>query len=389
MVERVFTLPDLGEGLEEAEIAGWLVSEGQAITLDQPLLEVETAKATVEIPSPRAGRVGKIHAEAGSTVKVGEPLVTFEVEEVPTETNVLAPSSMSSMVQVGDEPAGPRAASRVPPATPAVRRLAKDLGVDLSAVAGSGPGGRITREDVEGAARGAGTSEPSLTPEDVEVVPISAIRRTIAENLTRVVRDVPLVTTFRTLDCTSLEAFRRDLGVSPLPVVARALAEVCGAHPYLNASYRAEEGRIELFQSVHMGIATDTERGLVVPVIRDVASLGLGAVAEEIARLAVLARDGRLSPTDMRGGTITITNTGSYGSEWGTPIPTPGQGAIVALGVIQPRALVVDGRVQARPSCTLSLTFDHRLLDGATAGRAFGDLVDLLQDRERLERLPR
>jgi pyruvate dehydrogenase E2 component (dihydrolipoamide acetyltransferase) len=172
-------------------------------------------------------------------------------------------------------------------------------------------------------------------------------------------------------------------------VVVRALAEVCVEHPWLSGSYLAERGEIHLHRRMHAGIATDTERGLVVPVVRDVGTMGIGEVAAEIGRLAATAREGRLAPRDMAGGTITVTNTGSYGSEAGTPILNPPQGAILALGVIEPRALVVDGEVVARPACVMSLTFDHRLLDGATAGRAFGALVRILEDPERLAALPR
>jgi pyruvate/2-oxoglutarate dehydrogenase complex dihydrolipoamide acyltransferase (E2) component len=164
---------------------------------------------------------------------------------------------------------------------------------------------------------------------------------------------------------------------------------VCKEHRSLNASYMAEQGEIWLHRRVHVGIATDTERGLLVPVVRDVGDLTLGEVAAEIQRLASAARDGSIRIEEMTGGTITVTNTGSYGSEFGTPIINRAQAAILGLGAIAPRALVVDGEVVARPACTLSLTFDHRLLDGATAGRAFGDLVAALSSPDRLEALPR
>ncbi|GIV00984.1 MAG: dihydrolipoamide acetyltransferase component of pyruvate dehydrogenase complex [Actinomycetota bacterium] len=406
MAERTFHLPDLGEGLEEAVISSWLVAEGDEVSLNQPLVEVETAKAVVEIPSPFAGRVLALHAAAGETVHVGAPLATFEVVEAgepvlrsrgpgaaperpsgpPREAAPRRPSRSAPARPPRGAPT-PSPAGAPPAATPAVRALAKRLGVDLASVRGSGPGGRITREDVEAAARGVGSAAEAAP--DVEVVPISPVRRAIAENLTRVIREVPQVTTWRTVDCTALEAFRAELGLSPLPILVRALAEVCRDHPWLNASYHPELGEIHLHRKVHVGIATDTERGLLVPVVRDVGSLGIRQVATEIARLAEAARSGALAPADMAGGTITVTNTGSYGSEAGTPILNPPQGAIVALGVIEPRALVVEGRVEARPACTLSLTFDHRLLDGATAGRAFGALVQLLEDPERLGALPR
>jgi pyruvate dehydrogenase E2 component (dihydrolipoamide acetyltransferase) len=359
VTERTFVLPDLGEGLEEAEIAAWLVSEGDTVALNQPIVEVETAKANVEIPSPFAGRIAKLHAKTGDTLKVGSALVTFEVADVEREA-----------------PAGSAAA------TPAVRKLAKELGVELASVSGTGPGGRVTREDLERAASGAS----AIGTEDAEVVPLSMIRRAIAANLTKVAA-VPAVTTFRTVDCTALEAFRRELQVSPLPVFVRALAEVGRSHPMLNAEWR-EDG-IRVHSRVHVGIAVDTERGLVVPAVRDVGALGIGEVAAEIGRLAAAARDGTLASDAGTGTTISVSNTGSYGSESGTPLLNPPNAVTIALGVIAPRALVVDGLVEARPACTLSCTFDHRVLDGADVGRALTDLVATLEDPERLRGLPR
>jgi pyruvate dehydrogenase E2 component (dihydrolipoamide acetyltransferase) len=358
--ERTFLLPDLGEGLEEAEIATWLVAEGDSVTLNQPIVEVETAKASVEIPSPYAGRIAKLHVSAGAVVPVGSALVTFEVESLDASTSSGGPVA----------------------ATPAVRRLAKELGVQLSSVAGTGPGGRVRREDLEGAASDA----PRPAVDEGEIVPVSMIRRAIAANLTKAAA-VPTVTTFRTVDCSSLEAFRRELDVSPLPVFVRALAQVCGAHPKLNAEWR-EDG-IRMHASVHVGIAVDTERGLVVPAVRDVVALGIGEVATEIARLAAAARDGTLASDAGAGTTINVSNTGSYGSESGTPLLNPPNAVTIALGVIAPRALVVGGVVEVRPACTLSCTFDHRVLDGADVGRALTDLVGMLQDPERLRGLPR
>lgn len=360
MPDRTFLLPDLGEGLEEAEIAAWLVAEGDSVTLNQPIVEVETAKANVEIPSPYAGRIAKLHASAGAVVPVGSALVTFDVENADASTS-----------------SGGRVA-----ATPAVRRLAKELGVQLGSVAGTGPGGRVTREDLERAA----SDTPRPSADDGEIVPVSMIRRAIAANLSKAAT-VPTVTTFRTVDCSSLEAFRRELDVSPLPIFVRALAEVCGAHPKLNAEWH-EDG-IRMHAWVHVGIAVDTERGLVVPAVRDVGALGIGDVAAEIARLAAAARDGTLASDAGAGTTISVSNTGSYGSESGTPLLNPPNAVTIALGVIAPRALVVGGVIEARPACTLSCTFDHRVLDGADVGRALTDLVTMLQDPERLRGLPR
>jgi pyruvate dehydrogenase E2 component (dihydrolipoamide acetyltransferase) len=348
MGERVFVLPDLGEGLDEAVLTQWLVAEGDAVELNQPIAEIETAKAVVEMPSPFAGRIARLHVSAGETVAVGGALVTFEVAEEPTSVA----------------------------ATPAVRRLAKNLGVDLSTVTPSGSDARITREDVEGAAGGG----------DVEVVPVSLVRKAIAENLTKVAA-IPQVTTFREVNCTALDAFRHELGVSPLPVFVRALAEICREHRMLNASWNGD--RILVHRSVNVGIAIDTEHGLVVPVLKHANSKGIAAIVDEIVRLAEAARSDTLARDDVTGATIAVTNTGSYGSESGTPLLNPGHAVTIALGLIEPRALVVDGRVEARPACTLSLTFDHRVLDGASAGRACGELVDLLESAERLGDLPR
>ncbi len=360
MAERVFTLPDLGEGLEEAIVSAWLVAEGDTVSLNQPFVEIETAKATVEVPAPFAGRVAKLHVEAGETLAVGAPLATFEV--------VGAAETASAT------------------ATPAVRKLARDLGVDLSMVPGSGPDGRVTREDVEAFTRTGNEPDHVRRVNTASEIPVSLTRRAIADRLTEVAA-IPQVTTFRTVDCTALEAVRARLGVSPLPVIVRALAEVCRDHPMLNARWEGQ--RILLFHEVRMGIATDTERGLVVPVLADAGSLGIAEIAAEIARLADAARSNALTRDDTADATIAVTNTGSYGSEFGTPLLNPGHAVTIALGVIAPRALVIDGAVEARPACTLSLTFDHRVLDGATVGRAFGALVELLESRERLDKLPR
>ncbi len=356
MTERVFAMPDLGEGLEDGEILAWLVGPGDEISLNQPLVEVETAKATVEIPSPFAGRVGTLHGSAGDIVAVGAPLVTFMVDD--------AVMPVSAKAGRGG-------------ATPAVRKLAKERGIDLETVAGTGPGGRVTVEDLN-------LAGGSLDVDGVS--PLTPIRREIARRLTEVAA-IPQATTFRTLDCTALEPFRRELGVSPLPVFVAALARTCTGHPLLNASWH-DDG-IHEHRSVHVGVAIDSGRGLVVPVLRNAHTMGIPGIAGEVHRLAEAARGGHLRPDELTGATIGVSNTGSYGSEAGTPLLNPGNAVTVALGVIRPRALVIDDAVLARPACTISLTFDHRVLDGATVGRALTDLVELLQDAARLRDLPR
>ncbi|MFL5797165.1 MAG: dihydrolipoamide acetyltransferase family protein [Actinomycetota bacterium] len=419
MAERVFLLPDLGEGLEEAEVVQWLVAQGDTVELNQPLVEVNTAKALVEIPSPFEGRITTLHAEVGAVVEVGAPFVTFEVagtepadagapagEPNATEANVAGPRRRAVLVGYGvadeedEAPApaeSPSTASRPVPATPPVRRLARELGVDLATVPGSGPNGRVTREDVEKvAARGGdGPAPVRAGGADVERIPIRGTRRLVAEKMARSVREIPHVTTFLTVDCSQLVAFREELErrggqrIGPLAVMVRALVEVSRAHSLLNASFDADAGEIVVHRAVHVGVATDTERGLVVPVVRDAGSKGIMAVAEEIGRLSAAARDGSIRPEDMGGSTITVSNVGTFGAEFGTPIINHPESAILATGVIEPRALVVDGEVVARPAMTLSLSFDHRLLDGAQAGRALRDLADLLESPFELGRLPR
>ena len=373
-------MPDLGEGLEEGEIVSWLVAEGQEVELNQPLVEVETAKATVEIPSPFAGRVATLHAGAGDTVAVGAPLVTFDVAEDGSPASAATAAAPRGSQARPTTPAASVAASGGPvAATPAVRKLAKDLGVDLAAITGTGPGGRVTTEDVRAAAAPAGA--------DGERIPVSSIRRTIARRLEQAAA-IPQVTTFRTLDATALESARRELDVSPLPVVVAALCRTIGSHPLLNASW--SEDAIVIHRTAHVGIAVDTERGLIVPVVRDAEARSIADLSAEIRRLAEAARAGTLHPDEVAGATISVSNTGSYGSEAGTPLLNPPNAVTLALGVIAPRALVTaNGAVEARPSCTISLTFDHRVLDGAAAGRALTDLVTTLADLDALRELPR
>jgi 2-oxoisovalerate dehydrogenase E2 component (dihydrolipoyl transacylase) len=365
--ERVFAMPDLGEGLEEGEITAWLVAEGDTVALNQPIVEVETAKATVEIPSPFAGEVARLHGAVGDAIPVGQPLVTFDVAGDGTVDDVEAP---------------PRAVRRVA-ATPPVRKLARELSIDLDTVVGTGPQGRVSADDVHAAAG----QTPATGPNPgAEVAPLTPTRRVIAENITRQAV-IPQVTTFRTVDCMTLETFRAELGVSPLPVVIAALASALATHPTLNATW-TNEG-VAIAAGINVGIAADTERGLMVPVLRDAQTMGIVAIRDEIRRLADGARAATLSPDESVGATIAVSNTGSYGSEAGTPILSPGTAVTLAIGVIEPRALVVDGAVVARPACTLSCTFDHRVLDGAAVGRALTDLVGLLEDPDRLGDLPR
>jgi pyruvate dehydrogenase E2 component (dihydrolipoamide acetyltransferase) len=354
-MERVFTMPDLGEGLEDGRIVEWLVAEGAEVALNQPLVEVETAKAAVEIPSPFAGRIVALHGSVDADVPVGARLITFDV--------------------AGDDGPDARPGTAGPRATPPVRKLAKELGVDLAAVAATGPDGRVTEDDVRRAVTG-----------PVAASEADRFRRQLAAALTRQAA-IPQVTTFRTVDCKALDAFRAEIGVSPLPVFIAALVRTIVEHPILNAGW-TDDGTSPR-DDVHVAIAVDTEHGLVAPVIHDASRRTIAELRGEIERLAASTRDGHLHPDDLVGATIAVSNTGSYGSEAGTPILSPGTSVTVALGVIGQRALVVDGQVVARPAATISMTFDHRVLDGAVAGRALSDLVALLESAERLGGLPR
>jgi 2-oxoisovalerate dehydrogenase E2 component (dihydrolipoyl transacylase) len=436
MAERVFDLPDLGEGLEDAEIVAWKVSEGDTVALNQALVEVNTAKALVEIPSPVAGVVTTLHGQAGDVVKVGAPLVTFAVEgqQPAAEAGGPAeePGSKRQALLVGygvDEgtaakrrrprlsPPGPRqapaaaggraAAQAGEPgggarATPVVRKLARQRGLDLGAVVGTGRDGRITREDVmkasgaaEPAAAPATTAAAPEVPGQDERIPVRGARRLIAQKMTRSWQEIPHVTSFHTVDATHVDALRRELSeesdhrVSSLAVIVRALVEICRQHPPLNSSFDADAGEIVLRRSYHVGIAADTERGLMVPVVRDVDRKGITQVAREMAEVVEAARAGSATPEQLTGSTITVSNYGVFGSEAGTPIINHPEAAILGVGRIGPRPMVMDGRVEARTAATLALSFDHRIMDGADADRAMTALRELLESPFRLGGLPR
>lgn len=420
MPERVFNLPDLGEGLEDAEIVEWKVAEGDDVELNQPLVDVNTAKALVEIPSPFAGKVAKLHGGDGDVIRVGEPLVTFEVAEGDAAPEEDRPKREAVLVGYGvkqeDEGRGKRPRLRPPgerrapgatatepagkvAAAPPVRRLARELGIDLTAIAGTGAGGRVTREDVlqaagggEAAVTAAGEAPPGT---DEERIALRGVRRLIFQKMARSWSEIPHVTTFHTADATHVEALRRGLTedsntkVTALSVVVRALTEVCGDHPKLNASYDEDTAEIVLKRTCNVGIATDTDQGLVVPVVRDAGSKGIVTIATEIAELVEAARARRATPEQLTGGTITVTNVGTFGSDFGTPIINHPEVAILALGLIKPRPVVVEGEIVARPTVTLSLSFDHRIIDGAEADRALTALRDVLEDPVALGALPR
>jgi pyruvate dehydrogenase E2 component (dihydrolipoamide acetyltransferase) len=430
MAIQRFLLPDLGEGLEDAEVVAWRVKEGDRVELNQVLVEVNTAKALVEIPSPWAGTVESLHAAEGEVVKVGQPLVSIQVEGSTDAGVAPAPPTEEAkpkrqpllvgygVADEGDEDSGrrpqmppPRPRERQGPvaASPPVRRLAREMGIDLASLKGSGPGGRVTREDVTKAAASAGSAAsaeqgsvggwhaeaPQPPMEGEQRIPVRGVRRMTAEKMARSAREIPHVTTFLTVDATALDAFRgeleRDTGArfTALPIIVRAFVDVVKQFRALNATFDADASEIVLRGELNVGIATETERGLLVPVVRHAHRRGIRELAGEIARLVQAAREGRSKPEELSGGTVTVTNVGSFGADFGTPIINHPESSILAIGVIEPRALVVRGRVEARPGVTLSLSFDHRVLDGAEAGRAMKALGDLLESPFRLGALPR
>lgn len=341
-----FRLPDLGEGLTEGEVARWLVAEGQEIAEDDPLVEIQTDKATVEIPSPYGGTVLKLLVAEGDVVPVGTELVVIGA---PGEDAPRPPAAPSSDALAAPGPA----AARVQ-ATPVVRRIAQELGVDLTTLQGSGPGGRITEEDVRGAAAATGEGRRE---------PLRGVRRVIAEHMARAHREVPPVTWVEECD---FEGVALDL---LLPTVVKACADALVAFPELNA--RLDGDAIVYLDRYDLGVAVQTDEGLVVPVVRGVDGKTVEALAAEITDLAERARAGSLAAEELRGSTFTVTSAGKLAGLFQTPIVNHPEVAILSIGRIAPRPVVRDGQVVVRRTGNLALTFDHRVVDGARAA-AFG-----------------
>jgi pyruvate dehydrogenase E2 component (dihydrolipoamide acetyltransferase) len=387
MPARVFVLPDLGEGLEDADVVHWLVSVGDEVAADQPLVEVETAKANVEIPCPFAGTVTTIHAAAGDTVAVGAPLVTITVAEPATGA---APVRPLVGLGAGDDPpsrrrvAAPGGAATAPPApspiavpagrvlaTPPVRKRARELGIDLAQVAGTGPDGAVTGRDLDAFL----TAPAAPAAADSVRVPVQGVRRLIAEKMSTSRREIPDASTWVDADATELLALCESMNargdgtkVTPLALILRACVAGLGRYPALNARYDETAREIELIGSVHLGFAAQTERGLVVPVIRDAHTLSTDAIARELRRLADAARDGSITPAELIGSTFTVSNYGAFGVDGGVAIINHPEVAILGVGRIVPKPWVVDGVVTARSVVQLSLSFDHRVMDGGDAG---------------------
>jgi len=353
-VAHSFKLPDLGEGLTEGEVARWLVSEGQQVAEDDPLVEVQTDKATVDIPSPYAGTVLRILVAEGEVAPVGAVLVVIGEpgEAVGVGAEGGGQSRSGTVPDSGGEQSPSGAGPRVQ-ATPVVRRVAQELGVDLARVTGTGPAGRVTEEDVRAAARGDGSAEEGRR------IPLRGIRRLVAEHMARAHREVAPVTWVEECDFEGVPL--ETLVASVVKACADALAEF----PELNA--RLEDDEIVLLERYDIGVAVQTEQGLVVPVVRGVDSLAVAVVDAEIRRLAEAARAGSLRPEEVRGSTFTVTSAGKLAGLFQTPIVNHPEVAILSVGRVAPRPVVRDGEIVVRRTGTIALTFDHRVVDGARA----------------------
>ena len=413
-----FLLPDLGEGLTDAEIVRWLVKAGDEVTLNQVICEVETAKALVELPSPIVGIVSSLRVAEGETVMVGSPIISFGANEAAAESEREPEEDGRSNMLVGygpgesDQRSGHRRRRAAPTVTapspvhspspspalapaparvlakPPVRELARRLGLDLATVTGTGSNGAVIRSDVE-AAGGSPESPASTVTADETRVPISGVRKRTAAAMVSSAFTAPHVTEFVTVDVTpTVELVDRlrahpafeGARVTPLVLIAKALAIATVWHPELNTRWDDAAEEIVTYRAINLGIAVATPRGLMVPNIRDVNSLTLRELADALSGLASRAREGKTAVTELSGGTISITNIGSFGIDSGTPIINPGEAAILCTGAIRRQPWEFHGEIALRSVMTLSVSFDHRLVDGAEGSAFLAEIGRILAD---------
>jgi pyruvate dehydrogenase E2 component (dihydrolipoamide acetyltransferase) len=423
-----FKLPDVGEGIHEAEVLRWLVNVGDKVERDQALLEIQTDKAVVEIPAPVAGIIAEIRAEAGSMARVGDVLIVIDPTDQVTagagagktaEPAQATPSPTNGQTAASSQGSAGAAAGpgRRILAAPAVRKLALELEIDLARVPGSGPAGRVLPDDVKKFAAQQERSEAAAPPAEDRVVtetpgrpevaptaavpptvprgqelteeePLQGLRRRIAERM-EIAWRIPHVTSFDEVDAANLvalrkqlqpEAERRGLRLTYLPFIVKAVTQTLKENPYLNASLDMANKTIRLHRHFHIGIATTVPEGLLVPVIRHADQLNLLQIAGELTRLGDLAQQRKLELNELSGSTFTITNFGSFGGQQGTPIINPPEVAILGVGRLEDKPVVVAGQVEVRPVLPLALSYDHRLIDGAAAGQFLKRLIALLAD---------
>jgi 2-oxoisovalerate dehydrogenase E2 component (dihydrolipoyl transacylase) len=434
MADSEFLLPDVGEGLTEAEIVAWKVKPGDVVELNQVLVEIETAKSLVELPSPFAGTVSALLVEEGQTVDVGTPIISVgtsasaPVAKPKADTSSTITDTAASITAEEKAPANlvgygakgqvtsrrrkpdGAAAGRVPAATnpprpgsvpaaaasaviakPPIRKLAKDLDVDLTAIVGTGLAGEITRDDVIRHAQQASLfrniETPEWSPEREEIIPVKGVRKAIATAMVQSAFTAPHVSVFVDIDATRTMEFVGRLKasadfagirVSPLLIVAKALIWAVRRNPTVNSSWSDKE--ITVHHYVNLGIAAATPRGLLVPNIKDAQELTLLQLAQALENLTITARDGKTQPAEMANGTITITNVGSFGMDTGTPILNPGEAAILAMGTIKQKPWIVDGEVRSRFVTTVAGSFDHRIVDGDVASRFVADVASIIEE---------
>ena len=418
MSTQTFLLPDLGEGLTEAEIVRWLVAVGDVVAVDAPVAEVETAKSVVEVPSPYAGVVAELHGDAGTTIDVGKPLITIGILAPAAETYREEEKAGSGNVLIGyGTPEGSTSgrrrkrrevngtvttdslASRVPLViSPLVRRLARDAGVDLREVAGSGAGGLIVRKDVDAAIAAGRQAEPAAASvvapvpaertglPELRRVGMSGFRKAVAATLSRSRAEIPEATTWVDVDATALVELREslrtatDAGPGLLALMARFVVAGLQKYPELNGFVDTEREELVQYDGVNLGLAAQTERGLVVPAVANAHALTARGLDAEIRRLTASARDGKLTTRELSRGTFTLNNYGSFGVDGSAAIINHPQVAILGVGRIIDRPWVVDGELAIRKLTQLSLVFDHRVCDGGVAAGFLRFVADAFEN---------
>ena len=400
-------LPDIGEGVAEGEILKWMAKEGDQIKEDQPIVEVMTDKVNVQIPAPRTGKVAKILVKEGDIAKVGQTIMVIDDGSGGAPATVAGPAPNTGLPHTEQSAPAPQPQMGPAPgvlATPATRKLARELGVDITTVKGSGPQGRVTDDDVRHSASGSRSGPATMTVQAPqtqlprggpleETVPLRGLRRTISERMLKSLQTTAQVTHVDEADMTELvllrEAFKgsaekRGVRLTFLPFIIKALIPALKEFPYVNSSLDEQSGSIVLKKYYNIGIATDTEQGLVVPVVKDADMKDIFELAGEIEKLADRARKGQLTLDEVHGGTFTITNVGAIGGLFATPIVNVPEVAILGLHKITKRPVVRDGKVEIRDTTYLSLSFDHRVVDGAYAARFTSRVVETVQDTKKL-----
>ncbi len=389
-----FLLPDIGEGVVEAEILKWFVKPGDSVVEDQPLAEVMTDKATVTIPSPKRGRVTRLHWKEGEVARVHHPLVEMELEggSVQAPAVVAAAAPAAPVPPVVEARPAPGAAGRAL-AAPAVRALARELGVDIQKVAPTGPSGRVTKEDVRGSAGAGGSAAsgaaPSALPGTVEVVPVRGLRRRIAEKMAQSTRTAAHFTFVEQVDATDLVVLKDRMAkgaeaegvkITFLPFVLKAAVAALRKFPQLNASFDEARGEIHRKHWYDLGIAAATDQGLTVPVVRRADQRSIVDLAREIARLGADSRAGKLRPEDVGNSTFTVTSLGALGGMFATPVINFPEVAILGIHRIRPTPVARDGQVVIRDVMYVSLTSDHRVVDGTEAAAFTYEVIRHLEN---------